>query len=109
MTKVGKGAGDIFAPTASPAASPDQPVRRKMGRPVTHDDPIEKVTVVLLKRQIVFLDELAVRMRAKTGKAIKRAEIIRALVDALEDSRLDVTAAASEADLKVILTRRLSG
>jgi hypothetical protein len=46
-------------------------------------------------------------IRAKTGAAIKRAQIIRVLIDALSDSDLDLTAAESEAKLKAMLTTKL--
>jgi hypothetical protein len=65
------------------------------------------VTVVLLNRQIVDLDLLAADIRATTGAAIKRAEIIRALVDALAASGIDLTSVTCETDLRTILTARL--
>jgi hypothetical protein len=103
--KTGKAAKDIFAPTVAqigrtaPTLSP--------GRRPLHTEEWTKVTVVLLNRQIVYLDRLAADIRAKTGAAIKRAEIIRALIDALAASDLDLTAAESEEKLKTILTTRL--
>ena len=66
-----------------------------------------KVTVVLFDRQIVFLDRLGADIRAASGVAISRAHVIRALIDALSESDLDLTGARSEADLKAILTARL--
>jgi hypothetical protein len=65
------------------------------------------VSVVLFDRQIQHLDRLAIDIRNKTGKVLNRAEIIRALIDGLIDSGMDVTAAASEADLRGRVTRRL--
>jgi hypothetical protein len=65
------------------------------------------VSVVLFDRQIVHLDRLAVTIHGKTGKVINRAEIIRALIDGLIDSEMDVTAAGSEADLRARVSRRL--
>ena len=41
------------------------------------------------------------------AKALNRAEIIRALIDGLIDSGLDVTASGSEADLRAKVARRL--
>lgn len=38
---------------------------------------------------------------------MNRAEIIRALIDGLIDSGMDVTVAASEADLRARVARRL--
>jgi hypothetical protein len=102
--KTGKSAADIFAATdrATPAAS-----RQGPGHPPVHEEDWTKVTVVLLNLQIVFLDRLASDIREKTGAAIKRAEIIRALIDALVESGMDLTAAGSEAELKALLSRHL--
>jgi len=38
---------------------------------------------------------------------LNRAEIIRALIDGLIDSGMDITAAATEADLRARIARRL--
>ena len=62
-----------------------------------------KFTVELFDHQIVFLYRLANDIRATAGVSIKRAEIIRALIGALEESGVDVTTAMSEADLKTML------
>jgi hypothetical protein len=82
-------------------------VRRGPGRPPIHDEAWTKVTVVLFNRQIVFLDRLVANIRAKSGAAISRAQLIRALVDAVADGHLDLTAATSEADLKSTFLARL--
>jgi len=62
---------------------------------------------VLFDRQIVHLDRLATDIRGKSGKAINRAEIIRALIDGLIESGMDITATGSEADLRARVARRL--
>jgi hypothetical protein len=62
---------------------------------------------VLFDRQIVHLDRLATDIRGKTGKVLNRAEIIRALIDGLIDSRMDITTTGSEADLRGRIARRL--
>lgn len=67
-----------------------------------------KVTVVLYDRQIALLDHLAADIRTRTKIAISRAEIIRALIDALMESGFDATTALSETDLKAKLTAKLS-
>lgn len=77
------------------------------GRPPVHNETWSKVSVVLFDRQIHNLDRLATDIRGKTGKVINRAEIIRALIDGVLDSGMDVTAAASEADLRGRVARRL--
>ena len=77
------------------------------GRPPVHQETWSKVSVVLFDRQIVHLDRLATDIRGKSGKVINRAEIIRALIDGLIDSGMDVTGSGSEADLRARVARRL--
>jgi hypothetical protein len=93
---------ELAPPTPSVVKATPSP----LGRPATHEE-WTKVTVVLFNRQIVFLDRLANDIRAKTGAAIRRAEILRALVDALESEGIDLSEAKSEADLKALLRARL--
>jgi hypothetical protein len=109
MAGVGKRKGvkgkpaDIFSPTGVLTRPPG----RKPGRPPVHDEAWTKVTVVLFNRQIVFLDRLAANIRAQSGAAISRAQLIRALLDAVTDADIDLTSATSEADLKATLLARL--
>jgi hypothetical protein len=100
--KSGKPSQDVFASTGK-----TKPARRSPGRPPVHEEAWTKVTVVLFNRQIVFLDRLAANIRAKSGAAISRAQLIRALVDAAADGDIDLTAATSEADLKATILARL--
>ena len=93
---------DIFASTRKASGG-----KRKPGRPPVHDEAWTKVTVVLFNRQIVFLDRLAANIRAQSGAAISRAQLIRALLDAVADADVDLTAATSEADLKSTILSRL--
>ena len=99
--KTAKPPADIFASTKKAA------VKRGPGRPPVHDEAWTKVTVVLFNRQIVFLDRLASNIRAQSGAAISRAQLIRALVDAVSDADIDLTASRSELDLKATLLARL--
>jgi hypothetical protein len=93
---------DIFAPTRRASNG-----TRRPGRPPVHEEAWTKVTVVLFNRQIVFLDRLAANIRAQSGAAISRAQLIRSLVDAVADADIDLTTATSEADLKTTLLTRL--
>jgi len=77
------------------------------GRPPVHHETWSKVSVVLFDRQILHLDRLATEIRGKSGKVLNRAEIIRALIDGLIDSGMDITGTASEADLRARVARRL--
>jgi len=100
--KPSKSTADIFAPTRRTSAA-----KRKPGRPPVHDEAWTKVTVVLFNRQIVFLDRLAASIRAQSGAAISRAQLIRALLDAVADADVDLTTATSENDLKTTILGRL--
>jgi len=81
--------------------------KRRPGRPAVHDEAWTKVTVVLFDRQILFLDQMASSIRSRSGASISRAQLIRAFVDAVGDSAVDVTASTSEADVKAIVLARL--
>ena len=63
--------------------------------------------MVLFDRQILHLDRLAADDRGRAGKPLNRAEIIRALIDGLIDSGMDITGVSSEADLRARIARRL--
>src|SRR5438132_8848326 len=102
--KTSKTSQDIFAPTRA-GVRPQQ--GRRPGRPPVHDEAWTKVTVVLFNRQIVFLDRLAANIRAKSGAAISRAQLIRALLDAVADADVDLTMSTSETDLKATILARL--
>ena len=102
--RIGKSSVDIFIPKVE---SSDSERPKKRGRRPSHTEHWTKVTVVLFDRQIVFLDRLGADIRAASGVAISRAHVIRALIDALSESDLDLTGTRSEADLRAILTARL--
>jgi hypothetical protein len=101
--RIGKSGDEIFQPHVESSDTN----RKRRGRRPTHAEHWTKVTVVLFDRQIVFLDRLGADIRAASGVAISRANVIRALIDALSESDLDLTGTRSEADLKSILTARL--
>jgi hypothetical protein len=100
-TKPSKPAADTPASTRGPAG------KRRPGRPPVHDEAWTKVTVVLFDRQIVFLDRVAANIRARSGAAISRAQLIRALLDAVTGADIDLTAATSEAELQAAVVARL--
>jgi hypothetical protein len=77
------------------------------GRPPVHAETWSKVSVVLFDRQILHLDRLASNVRGRNGKFLNRAEIIRALIDGLIDSGMDISSTGSEADLRARVARRL--
>ena len=66
------------------------------------------MSVVMFERQVLDLDRLTTAIRSKTGAHLTRAEVIRALLDALTESRLEVTTVVSGAQLKRLLIQKLS-
>ncbi len=88
-------------------SKPPKAQPRRPGRPRVHHESWTKATVVLFDRQIAFLDKLAANIRAKSGVPISRAQLIRALLDAVAESDLDLTLARSEEDLKKTIFARL--
>jgi hypothetical protein len=73
-----------------------------------HRETWSKVSVVLFDRQVHHLDRVGTNMRGRGGKVLNRAEIIRALIDGVIDSGMDITGAGSEADLRARVARRLN-
>jgi hypothetical protein len=82
--------------------------KNRRGRPRTHNEAWTKVSVVMFERQVIELDRLTNAIRSKTGANLTRAEVIRSLLDALDESRLDVTTVQSGAHLKRMLAQKLS-
>jgi hypothetical protein len=64
---------------------------------------------VLYNRQIAQLDRLAAGVREATGRVLNRADIIRALIDALSDAKVDLAGAATEADVRRIVAGCMKG
>ena len=93
QSRVGKRADDIFSPTkpaqqekplqehhnvpskTEAVQQEDVQLKNTRGRPVEHKEEWSKVTVVLLDKQIHWLDQLASTIRLKTKAAISRTEL----------------------------------
>ena len=82
-----------------------KPLKRRhptvRGRPPVHSEAWSKVSVVLFDRQIVRLDRLASDIRRKTGQAVNRAALIRAVIDGVFDGEVDLKTIGSERELRV--------
>jgi len=76
----GKKAKDIFTKTTKKTDIGLDVAPRIKGRP-KNAEPYQKVTVCLFDRHVLFLDKVALAIREKTGKHVKRAELVRAIVD----------------------------
>ena len=113
--KLGKNADDIFAKpnqqekievkhTNQEQTEQERPLEKQLrGRPLEHKESWSKVTVVLLDKQIHWLDQLTSTIRLNTKAAISRAELIRATIAALKESEIDLSNIGSEQGIKKIL------
>lgn len=81
--------------------------RHRRGRPPVHPETWSKVSVVLFDRQIVRLDRLANDIRQKTGGAVNRAALIRAVIDGVLDSEVNLKTIGSERELRVRIAEYL--
>ena len=97
------GAPEAADPRTQAAATPN----RRSGRP-SHSERWTKATVVMTDREIVFLDRLVSEICEAGGVALNRAHLIRALIDALGESDLDLTGSRSERDLARMIAERFS-
>src|SRR5687768_7859040 len=82
------------------------PTRKRRGRRPLHAERWTKATVVLMDSEIVFLDRLVADIRAANGAALSRAHLIRALIEALARSDVDLTACRSEQELTEAFAER---
>jgi hypothetical protein len=79
----------------------------RRGRPSIHHESWSKVSVVLFDRQVLRLDRLVMDIRKHSGAALNRTVIIRALIDALLESKCDLRQSRTESDLRRCLTDSL--
>lgn len=76
------------------------------GRPKQTGD-MKKITLTVSHDQIIWLDRLATDIRAASRVIIDRGTIIRALIDALKSSNLNLTHCTSEREILEALIRKL--
>ena len=72
---------------------------RKFSDEVSRGPRSESLTVLLSHRQVAQLDTLSTDIRLRHRRSISRAEIIRGIIDAAQDSRVDLSKASSGAQI----------
>jgi hypothetical protein len=72
-------------------------------RPGSSVESWSKITVVLLDRQVAYVDGIAVDIRLRHSVAISRAELIRGLIEAALQSGLDLSDAPGNEQLVTML------
>ena len=101
MSKLGKAAADIYGkPVDGISKAPAKASRATAGRskgatapapdPDARTNDAETISLILFRRHLVFLDRYAADCRERGTKATRTA-IVRALVEALESGKVDIS------------------
>jgi hypothetical protein len=85
--------------------------KREAGRPKEIAGEWKKVTVILRHDQLRRFNDIDVKQRRRDylHAPLSRNEIIRAALDALFQSAIDIAEYTSEADLRVAIESRMGG
>ncbi len=86
MEETGKQAMSTCTPTTGKGADAGINIPERNGGRPRAAEPYQKVTVTLYERQILFLDKAVLAIRERTGQAVNRAELIRAILEAASGS-----------------------
>ena len=81
---------------------------KRPGRPQMHVERWSKVSVVLFTRQVNELDTLARAIRSQGHRSINRASLIRAVIDGVLRSRVDLSGHPTEAHVRDDIARRMN-
>lgn len=90
--------------TPAPARTP---ATNKGGRPRTLPENMTRIPVELPTDQVIWLDRLALTMRSRSGRAVKRAPVIRAMLAAVAASGIDLSHVTSEEEITQLLLAKL--
>lgn len=71
------------------------------------EDALRQTTIMVYDTQLNWLDQKCTEARNKGGKPIRKAVVIRALIDLAKSSEVDLTGLKSEADLLGRLERAI--
>ena len=85
--------------------------RRPAGRVGQRGAPKDAVPIMIMlaNEQVVFLDRISASIRERSGKAVKRAALVRAMVDAVreQDVHSVLERAETEEQVKELLKARM--
>lgn len=89
-SKLGKGMDDITGRSKSSQKRSEAKTEEETSKESYKQSP-ERITTTMLPAHTAFLDRFAADFRMEVGRAINRAEILRALISILQDhsSRLE--------------------
>jgi hypothetical protein len=81
---------------------------RNVGRPKKVDGKRKKLSVTLSLEDIIYLDTLCVDILCKKNKVFHKCDIMRACIEALRESKLDLTNVNFVEDIKELILSSLT-
>lgn len=77
------------------------------GRPVKHEEPTKKITVVFGESRFVEINEVCFDILKNHNEKLSMTELIRGITEAVLDSEIDLETATSEADINELVASTL--
>ena len=94
------------APTEAPTATPDTNGNAVKPAPVA-EEALRQTTIMVYDDQLDWLEQKCTEARSKGGKALRKAVVIRALIDLARSSPVDLSGVKTEEQLLVRIERAI--
>ncbi len=100
---------NLFGPVAAAvdAPTPADESGKNGANEAGDEDALRQTTIMVYDTQLNWLDQKCMEARNKGGKPIRKAAVIRALIDLAKSSEVDLTGLKSEVDLVGRLERAI--
>lgn len=77
------------------------------GRPVKHNEPTQKITVVFGESRFVEINEVCFEILKRHNEKLSMTELIRGITEAVLDSDIDIETATSEGEINELVAGAL--
>lgn len=74
------------------------------GRPAKHDEPTKKITVVFGESRFIEINEVCFNILKNHNEKISMTELIRGIIEAVLDSKIELGEATSEQEINEMVT-----
>ncbi len=104
-SRIGGQAANLFTSTTkttiakTPKVEKQQLVEKVVDKKVTKHQDLIKSTVTFSNNHLVWLDRLSADIRSNTRQVIDRGSIIRAMLNAIEESNIDLSCVTSAEEI----------
>jgi hypothetical protein len=78
------------------------------GRPVKHDEPTKKITVVFGEGRFVEINEICFDILKKHNKKVSMTELIRGITEAVLDSDINIEQATNEHEINELISHTIA-